>query len=477
MANSRDIEIDIVGNDRTGRATRSAADNMNRLRRRIDDVNNSNSNLGNTSQRGMRTMQASFVRGAAIIRSAGPYGAIAALGAAIVALPTIAAAAGAGMVLGIGGGLAGIGIKAALANKKVQSAFSKTKTHVTSELKEMAKPFEPVLIRIAQRASKTFDSFRPALESAFKKMAPAIDRFSVNFFKAFKNLIPAIKPVTAAFTDLLDQIGPRLPGIFKNIADAVIDVANALRKNPEAISRVITSFENMIKWTGKVISWLIRLNQGFAVMGSGVQYVGAQIKVILQSIAAKMADVVADVIEAGARIPGPLGKQFRKVAASARAEANKASAALQSMKTDKSRAQIELLQARIRQLKGKKVVTTADRAEIARSQAKIASLRASIASVQGKTVAVRVNTTYAVYGNKGGHYEGGTFVKNSASTDWLPMGGTGTSRVGGPMQVTTGPTTVDTRIYLDGDMITPLVRNTVRQDTSRQAHRARVGRR
>lgn len=49
-------------------------------------------------------------------------------------------------------------------------------------------------------------------------------------------------------------------------------------------------------------------------------------------------------------------------------------------------------------------------------------LRADINRVRGKTVNVRVNTTYAVYGNKGGHYEGGTFVKNRAAGGPTPPG-------------------------------------------------------
>lgn len=49
------------------------------------------------------------------------------------------------------------------------------------------------------------------------------------------------------------------------------------------------------------------------------------------------------------------------------------------------------------------------------ANAKVKELHNSLNSLPtSKRVNIRVNTTYAVYGDKGGHYEGGTFVKNQA---------------------------------------------------------------
>lgn len=46
---------------------------------------------------------------------------------------------------------------------------------------------------------------------------------------------------------------------------------------------------------------------------------------------------------------------------------------------------------------------------------KVNALREDINRVKGKVVTIHVNTQYAVYGDKGGHYEGGTFVKNKGT--------------------------------------------------------------
>lgn len=477
MANPRDVELDIVGNDKTGAAARAAARNLDRLRRKVDDVNTSNNSVGKTAQKGASQMAEQFVKTAAILRSAGPIAAVGALGAAIVALPTIAAAAGVGIVLGLGGGLAAIGIKAALTNKKVRDAFSQTKKHVVDRLKEMAQPFEPVLIKIAKRASSTFDSFAPALEGAFKRIAPALDRFSVSFFTALKKLEPAIKPVSEGFVRLLDQIGPRLPGIFKKISDAIIDITDALMKNPEAVSRLITGFENIITATGKVIAWLIRMNQAVAFSVSAFKNGVLKIAVAIQTIGTKFSDTIADVLEAGARLPGPMGKAFRKVSQQARAEADASNVALQSLKTDQSRAEVEMLRAKIRLLKGKKVVTEADRAVIAQSEAKIRSLQGSIDALKGKTI--RVGTIFYQKGKAPGSYGNGLGVNapGFASTmTWEPLGGSGMSRTGGPAPVRlTNETTVDARVYIDGDSLRSVARSQVRNQSTNDAWRSRVG--
>ena len=51
---------------------------------------------------------------------------------------------------------------------------------------------------------------------------------------------------------------------------------------------------------------------------------------------------------------------------------------------------------------------------------------AALGGIHDRTVNVRINTTYSVYGNKGGHYEGGTFVPNAAQGGVVPprVGGT-----------------------------------------------------
>lgn len=480
MANPRDVNLDIVGHDKTGRATREAAQNLDKLRRKVDDVNDSNNNLGKVAQKSTKAMSSSFVDAAAQIRSAGPIAAVAALGAGIVALPTLAAAAGIGIVGGLGGAFAAVGIKAALSNKKVQDAFSRTKDHVVSRLKEMAQPFEPVLIRIAKRASDTFDSFAPSLDRSFKKMAPALDRFSVQFFKAIGKLKPMIGPVTDEFVRLADQIGPRLPGIFNSISNAIIDITDALRKNPEAVGRVITGFEGIITATGKTIAWLIRMNQSIALSVSAFQNGVAKIKVFIFSIGVEAQKAFATVLEAGAKLPGPLGSRFRQVAKDARAQADKASAALQSMKTDQSRAQVEMLQAKIRYLKGKKVVTETDKAAIAQAKSQIASLQRNINAFHGKTVNLNVkyNGPATVGGQRvggGGGSRRGGITAFAGDMTWEPYGGN-RSRVGGPSQVLlTNETSVDARVYIDGDSIRAVSRKQVRNQSTNDAWRSRVG--
>lgn len=155
----------------------------------------------------------------------------AAIVAAIAAAPVAASLAATGIVAALGGGLAAVGIAAVAQTDKVKNAFSDLKEHVTGRLKKMAHPFEHTLTRIADMAKSTFDSFAPVLKRSFEKLAPAITVFADHFFKALKGLKPAIKPITSAFTALLRQIGPMLGPLFKQIGEAVKNLAGVVEDN------------------------------------------------------------------------------------------------------------------------------------------------------------------------------------------------------------------------------------------------------
>lgn len=109
---------------------------------------------------------------------------------------------------------------------------------------------------------------------------------------------------------------------------------------------------------------------------------------------------------------------------------------------------------------------------------------AALNGILDEDVNVRVNTTYAVYGTKGGHYVGSTFVPDKKISG--AAGGTfavaapgGSYRTGGPtpVTVTAGPNNISTAVYLDGHVIRSIARTEVNQSASTQAWRARTGRR
>lgn len=476
MGNPRDVELDIVGHDKTRKATDSAGRNMERLKERVDAVSGSSRKMGKDGQVAGTALAESMKSAAATIRATGPVGAVAAIGAGLIALPTIAAAASAGIVLGLGGAIAGIGVAFAAQNKEVRNAWTKTKDHVVARLREMSAPFQPVLINIAKRARQTFDSFAPALEGAFQRMAPALDRFSVSFFRSLEKLKPAIRPLTDAFTTLLDRAGPRLPGLMQKITEAVQTFADVVKKNPNLLADLVSGLGSIISKSASVIAWLVRLGNSFREVWAAFKQLGGKIALGAQEIAVKINQMVAKTLEALARIPGPWQATFKKAAADARAGVQQSQRELNSLKTQDARNEVQLLQARIRSLQGKKVVTEADRAAIAASQARIRELQGTINSLQGKTI--RVGTIFYQRGREPGTYGNGLGVYKMAAGDggWNAVAAGG-GRTQAPRTADTGPVNVATTVLLDGDPFRALVRNAVTDDRARAAHRARYGRR
>ena len=166
--------------------------------------------------------------------------------AAFAALPVIGAVAATGLVLAFGSGIAGIGILAAAQSEKVKAAFGTMADGIVRDMKRIAAPLEDTLVGIAGRISETFDTFSPALEKAFSDLDPVLTRFSDNFFSAFENLEPAIAPLTRAFSDLLDSIGPRLDGFFTNLNDSFTRLSDVISADPELFSALFVGLLNVI---------------------------------------------------------------------------------------------------------------------------------------------------------------------------------------------------------------------------------------
>lgn len=156
-----------------------------------------------------------------------------AVAGAIGTLPATATAASAGIVTALGGGLAAVGLTAAAQSKKVRQEFTATKNHITMILQQIATPFESTLTGIAAQARRTFTDLAPALQDAFKTMAPAIETVGTQLLKAFASpqVKTAIREIASAFTELVKAVGPRLPGMVKDIAGQLTRLAKTVAAN------------------------------------------------------------------------------------------------------------------------------------------------------------------------------------------------------------------------------------------------------
>jgi phage-related protein len=232
--------------------------------------------------------------------------------------PAIGTLIGGALVLGIGGGLAAIGIMAAAKAKVVQDAFGKMKDTVGKTLSEAAKPLEPVLVHVANSVGEFAKMAGPTLKAIFTDMAPVLQGFFDHLMTGFKMAAPALKPLVAAFNDLVTALGPVFQQVIVQIGAALGDLGKQFQQKdtiaaftgmigalfsllPAGIklitflSGVFTQIWPTVQELGKAIGHLaVEVGPLFLLMVQGwVKYIN-----LLYPAIAKVIEFIADLIEA-----------------------------------------------------------------------------------------------------------------------------------------------------------------------------------
>lgn len=409
----RDIKLHIVGEDDTGRATRSAERNLDRLERKTREFDKSSKAVRSTTE--------AFVGMASTLRAGGPYLAVAAIAAAIQALPAIAALAGAGIVLGLGGGLVAIGIMAAAKNAEVRRAFSATGKHIAAEVAKWGQFFVPVLLHISQLVKSTFDAFAPTIRTSLAAVAPQVQKFADQVARALLQLQPAIQPLMVAFGRLLDEIGPRLPVIGRTMANALIMVSDAVADNADEIAELISIVLRMIGALAALIAMLTRIYGAWRRSVSAVYGAGGVVRTVAGWFAAAASRI-------GSAMSSAASAVFRAVGT---------------------------IKAAINSIPLVRIIRIAvDTGAIGAAVSRARSLLSALPGFSGGNTLTARAPQFATAG---------------PSFSGAP--------VGGAVNITTGPTNVDARVFLDGREIAAVARTVVQDENSRAAFRARYGRR
>ena len=180
---------------------------------------------------------------------------------ALASLPSlfgpVGLAAGGALVLGFGAGIAGIGLATAAKMPEVAAHFERLKVNVQAKLMQISVPFKQTLIDIAADAQTAFNAFVPELQKSFPQAAKDISEFSHNITEGFRQLAPVIGPIMDAFGKILDELGPELPGVFQNIANALIPLAETVGENADGFAKMVVFILNIIPAAINLITAMI----------------------------------------------------------------------------------------------------------------------------------------------------------------------------------------------------------------------------
>lgn len=177
----------------------------------------------------------------------------------LLALPAAAMLAGSGIVLGVGAALSAIPALVAAQNDEVKAEYSDLKDHVVGSLKEWAEPWEDTLIDLKGAAQDVFDYFGPTLRGVFRDLAPEVEVFGKQTLGALREFRPMIEDFSHAFQAVIRELGPEMDDIFRNVADGLSEIADAVAENPEQLGQLLSDLSALATLAGQITALLIRL--------------------------------------------------------------------------------------------------------------------------------------------------------------------------------------------------------------------------
>lgn len=181
------------------------------------------------------------------------------LAAAVPAAGAIGLLAGGALVGGIGAGMAGLGLMVAARSEPIKLLFSELASDVGTEMLRISKPFQKTLIEMERDIREVFGSFAREFEQSFPDTAREMTDFSGHLKDAFLQLAPVVDPVLDAFEQILDNLGPMLPGLFQDIANALIPLAENISKNADGFANFVMLALSVIPATIEFINALINM--------------------------------------------------------------------------------------------------------------------------------------------------------------------------------------------------------------------------
>jgi hypothetical protein len=173
------------------------------------------------------------------------------------------------------------------------------------------------------------------------------------------------------------------------LATSLHGLANSLREiNDQTAGADSNGF---IVFAHKGIQALTTLSDGFQLLTVNFRMAKDKIHQYDLQIQRSWFQTIAKIADAGAKLPGPLGDHFRKIARSAHDSLSRVQGDFNKVNTKVSQDRIDQLDIKIRHLKGKTVKTDADRAALARSISQVQALITKNRNLHSKTVTVRTN--------------------------------------------------------------------------------------
>ena len=206
------------------------------------------------------------------------------LAAVAIAAPAIGAVLAGGIVAAFGAGITTLAIVFAAKAEAVRNKWSAVMSQMGRDSQLLAKPFESVLIRIADIAARTFNRFAPLLKGAFSQAAGPVQNFADTAGRALEGLLPAIRPIADAFNEVLRALGPGLQEGIRQVATGLIAIANSVRQNPTALADMISGLGDLTEELLQILAIMNDADGAFKRLTGGVSLVTVVFKGLVAAL-------------------------------------------------------------------------------------------------------------------------------------------------------------------------------------------------
>ena len=282
---ARDVEVDIVANDKTKRGTDSAGRNFDDLDRRVKrSSKDRNTQLKRDTDKSVSIFKSLF---GSLIDQGQKSGMLAAdatidgfgsafkalppevklgvaasvLAGATAATPAIVAVVNAAVLTGLGAGGLAAGIMLAAKDPAVAAEYTNLGHRISAGLQqEVVPPFRAELLKAAPVFGDAFEGQRPRLNRIATSLATTITPLTEGLVKGVERMAPGLERAFMASLPLLRELAAELPQIGALVGELFGAIADGGPGAALAFKFILINVEALIKAT----SWFVREMGGVA---------------------------------------------------------------------------------------------------------------------------------------------------------------------------------------------------------------------
>lgn len=254
--------------------------------------------------------------------------------------------------------------------------------------------------------ARHWDEATAAIERGKAALTGVRDRFSsiqgtLDSFSVFW------ASVLTGFREFTAEVGPRIAPMLERIQTAFIKAQPLIA----AVTTVLGGFAKaMFEIAGPVLADFL---DAVGLMASFMGNLALGAAMAGEKILNAFVAIFQPIATLAKKLKLPFADAFQSFVDGSRNAAARINTSMAQVKTDLAQQEISRLQRRIDELKGKTVVTQADRNEIRASQERIRALQATIDRTHGKNVFVSVTTTFKARGSPTSGFGGGGLLRAS----------------------------------------------------------------